>query len=75
MGKREGEAQRKQMWLANLDTYCAKHNITRTQFVSIFTETSNNATYRSLFWSSGEPLEWMEELIATKEINDTEIRG
>jgi len=70
MSKREGEAQRKLVWLKALDDYCDRHAITIEQFVSIFTDTSRDATWRSLFWSSGEPYDWLEELKQAKENNE-----
>lgn len=50
------------MWLEDLDKYCARHGITRRQFASIFGDTNFEHSWRSLIWSSGEPVEWIQEL-------------
>lgn len=61
-----GKERSKKLWLEALDKYCNKHGITRQQFVSIFGDTDYDHDYRSLFWVSGEPDDWIWELKAEK---------
>ena len=58
---------RRDAWLIDLDKYCTRHGISRCQFASIFCESERNFdSWRSLFWPSGETMDWMEEINSQK---------
>ena len=59
---------RKAMWLEDLDKYCTRHGITRRQYCSIFSESSDN-NWKSLIWPSGEPFDWMYQVLKDENEN------